>query len=112
MRGLMIRQQRAKQFQPFDAMKGLSEALRDREERHCREYKRELSEETVKKIEDALLRVENGVRVRIEYYKAFHSVVMRGEITKINRSYKFLQINDEKIYFEDIYDLTVTDFNK
>ena len=30
----MIREQRAKQFMPFDAMKGLKEALAIREERH------------------------------------------------------------------------------
>ena len=29
---MMMREQRAKQFMPFDAMKGLAEALRDREE--------------------------------------------------------------------------------
>ena len=112
MRGLMIRQQRAKQFQPFDAMKGLSEALRDREERHSRELKRELSEETFNKIQGVILKMEKGDRVRIEYYKAFHSVIIRGRIDKINRVYKFLQLNDEKIYFDDIYDVTITDFNK
>ena len=43
---MMTRQERAKQFAPFDAMKGLQEALRDREERHGRVSKREISEES------------------------------------------------------------------
>lgn len=43
----MTRQQRAKQFMPFDAMKGLKEALAEREERHSRVEKRELSEDTI-----------------------------------------------------------------
>ena len=43
----MTQGDRAKQFMPFDAMKGLKEALRDREERHSRVEKRDLSEDTM-----------------------------------------------------------------
>lgn len=106
----MIRQQRAKQFQPFDAMKGLSQALRDREERHCRELKRELSEETIAKIQETLFKVKEGVRVRVEYYKEFHSTVKRGVISKINKTYKYIILDEEKIFFNDIYDIQITDF--
>lgn len=35
---------------PFDAMKGLKEALREREERHLREEKRELSEDAAERL--------------------------------------------------------------
>ena len=41
----MTRQERAKQFMPFDAMKGLQEALRDREERHSRVERHGISDE-------------------------------------------------------------------
>ena len=44
---MMMREERAKQFAPFDAMKGLQEALRDREERHSRVEKLEISEEQI-----------------------------------------------------------------
>ena len=44
---MMTRQERAKQFMPFDAMKGLKEALAIREERHNRVENRELSEDTI-----------------------------------------------------------------
>ena len=46
----MTQSDRAKQFMPFDAMKGLKEALRDREERHSRVEKRDLSEDTMAEI--------------------------------------------------------------
>ena len=46
----MRREDRAKQFMPFDAMKGLQEALRDREERHSRVPKHEVSEKIAEKI--------------------------------------------------------------
>ena len=42
---MMTRENRAKQFMPFDAMKGLAEALKDREERHSRVQKHGVSEE-------------------------------------------------------------------
>ena len=41
----MTRQERAKQFMPFDAMKGLSEALRERERRHAEKMKNILTDE-------------------------------------------------------------------
>ena len=44
---MMTQAERAKQFAPFDAMKGLQEALRDREERHARVERHEISEEAV-----------------------------------------------------------------
>ena len=108
----MTRQQRAKQFQPFDAMKGLTQALQDREERHLRVDKIEVSEEKTQEISCILERVESGVRLRIEYYKAFHYVVKRNIVEKIDKARKFLELSGERIYFSDIYDICITDYEK
>ena len=54
----MIREERAKQFMPFDAMKGLQEALRDREERHARVERTEISEEKTDANSAVLLKIE------------------------------------------------------
>ena len=51
---MMMREQRAKQFMPFDAMKGLAEALKDREERHSRVQKHGVSEEDQMRISEIL----------------------------------------------------------
>lgn len=110
MPGLMTRQQRAKQFQPFDAMKGLTEALRDREERHCREQKREISEEKIAEISSVLQRVQNGMVLFIEYFNAFHYFIIRGEVTIFNQAQKYLQIEEQKIFFEDIYNIKIIDY--
>lgn len=45
----MTQAERAKQFAPFDAMKGLQEALRDREERHARVERHDISEEDIER---------------------------------------------------------------
>ncbi len=110
MRVSMIRQQRAKQFQPFDAMKGLTEALRDREERHSRVEKKEISEDKINLIQDVLIRVSVGANVRVEYYKAFHYIVVKGAVNKIDTVKKFLSVGEDKIFFDDIYEIRILDY--
>ena len=91
----MTRQERAKQFMAFDAMKGLSEALRDREERHLRVEKHDIS--------------GRGMRVRMEYYRAFHDIVGEGTVTEISIPFKYLKLDGEKVLFEDIYKIEIID---
>ena len=54
---------RAKQFLPFDALKGLQEALREKEIEH--EEKRELSEESLMELEKEFNKLEKGSNVKI-----------------------------------------------
>ena len=103
----MTREERAKQFAPFDAMKGLKEALLDREERHSRNEKRELSEDEGEILSKALGRTENGNAVIIEYYREYHDRRRRGVISKIDKARRYLVIDDEKIWFDDIYRLKI-----
>lgn len=104
---MMMREQRAKQFAIFDAMKGLSEALRDREERHTRVQKHGISEEDQERISETLVHMGKGSKVFISYYANFHDREKEGIVTEINRPYRFFRIDDEKIPFEDLYDVQV-----
>ena len=61
---MMMREQRAKQFAIFDAMKGLSEALREREERHSRVQKHGISEEDQERISETLMYMEAAASLR------------------------------------------------
>ncbi|MCQ2439487.1 MAG: YolD-like family protein [Oscillospiraceae bacterium] len=105
----MTRQERAKQFMPFDAMKGLQEALRDREERHLRSERRELSEEQAAELNAALSRLRTGQRVRLSCYYGFHDAVLEGRVTRLRPEERMLRIDELPLHFEDIYSLTVTD---
>lgn len=67
---MMSRQDRAKQFLPFDAMKGLTEALREREERHARTERREIGEEQQEANSQVLARIEKGMRVEVQIGRA------------------------------------------
>lgn len=105
----MTQGDRAKQFMPFDAMKGLKEALRDREERHSRVEKRDLSEDTMAEIAEQLVKVEAGATVELLYYHSFHEVTVKGRVSKIDFVYRYLLIGAEKVFFGDIYELTIVD---
>lgn len=101
----MTREERAKQFAPFDAMKGLREAMRDREERHTRTERHDVSEEDAERNSTVLAKLKKGSPVAVECYNAFHDVTKEGRITEINTAYRYLKLNGEKIFFEDIYSI-------
>ena len=102
---MMTRQERAKQFQPFDAMKGLQEALRDREERHSRVEKHEISAEQQQQNAAQILTICKRTHVWISYYCAFHDVQRSGIVTEVDLTFGYLVLDREKILFEDIYDI-------
>ena len=110
---MMMRENRAKQFMPFDAMKGLAEALKDREERHSRVQKHDVSEEDQAQISEVLCKVEKGSKVFINYYANFHDWEEEGIVTQMNRDYRFFRFSrigsntEEKICFDDLYEIQV-----
>lgn len=63
---------RAAQFLPFDAMKGLSEELQMREEKLSRVAKKELSEDDAEAINDVMNKIDFGSQVAIVYYDQGH----------------------------------------
>jgi len=73
---------RARQFMPFDALKGLQEALREKEKEV--ESRKELSEESLAELNEQLQRVKIGSSVDIEFYKNQKYVVKEGKITAID----------------------------
>ena len=100
---MMTQEERAKQFSAFDAMKGLQEALRDREERHARTERREISEYIKERNSKILLKLRCGDNVEIFFYRAFHDVSKLGTITDIDITFRYLELDGERIDFENIY---------
>ena len=104
--------ERARQFAPFDAMKGLQEALRDREERHSRVERHEISEEQMEINSEVFSRLKKGALVRIECYYAFHDVTFTGTVTAIDTVFRYLKLGKDKFPFCDIYTIEILDFPK
>ena len=101
----MTRRERAKQFLPFDSLKGLQEALRDREERHSRVERHGIGEEEQAAVNRALAYLTKGCRVRISCHCDFHDTELSGTVTALDLAKKYLCLDGKKILFEDIYDL-------
>ena len=50
-----------------------------------------------------LAKLERGDKVSLECYCDFHDVNIEGHITAISVTFGYLKIDEEKIFFEDIY---------
>ena len=97
---------RAKQFLPFDALKGLQEALREKEQEQ--EEKIELSEESLLELNNSFNKIEIGSKVKIKFYKNNKYVEISGTITNIDYIKKKIQIeNFQNINITDIVSISV-----
>ena len=97
---------RARQFLPFDALKGLKEALREKEIEF--EEKKELSEESLTELDDIFNRIEIGDNVKIKYYKNSRYIETIGVVTRIDSIKKKIQINkDNNINLKDIINIEI-----
>ncbi len=112
----MPRKNRAAQFAPFNALKGLQESLREREYEQEKTLKKELTEEEIENLEKTFLKLKNKDCVEVLFYdkKDLHYKTVCGEL-KICNSTKQMDVvsEDEKtthINFEDI--LTIKLRNK
>lgn len=108
------RRQRAKQFLPFDSLKGLHEVLREKEKAREREPRRELSEEEQEKLSGQLIRLEKGSEVEAVFYRAGRYVRLRGRVEEVDGVCKCLVLTAaggdfRRIFFDSLYRIRVPD---
>lgn len=94
---------RAKQFLPFDALKGFRESLEQME--IISENKKILMVDSEKELNDKILSLDIGSRVFIKYYYQFEYIEVYGFVKRIDTIYKNLYLNDTKISFDDIIEI-------
>ena len=96
---------RAKQFAPFDALKGLKEAITAKE-RHP-EPRKELSEEMVTEINKTLSELRRGQQVTVVYYGSMEQEYLQltGTVMKVDPYWKLLHVNHIGIDFSEIHQL-------
>ena len=104
----MFREERAKQFMAFDALKGLREALEEKEKVTLREHKRELSEEDTQKISVELKKIIKGSKIKVVFYCFGKYESVCGIVEKIDKHGAFISIDENKIFFDDIYEIEIT----
>ncbi|MBE6869902.1 MAG: YolD-like family protein [Ruminococcus albus] len=99
----MDRAERAKIFMPFASLKGYYDLILAQEDGH--EVRRQVDDETAAKISDKLNRIKKGSSIKVEYYENGNYITEKGKVNRIDYSYKFLVVNDQKIWFDDIMDI-------
>ena len=102
----MDNKDRAKQFLAFDALKGLREELRRREEKHLRVQKKELTEEKEIELSLKIATLKKGDNIVVTFYYNGHYIDLCGQVQSINTAYKYIEIGGNKISFLDIFEIS------
>ena len=104
----MSRQDRAKQFMPFAALKGYEEALRKKEK--ITVPKAELSEEWGDELDRALRQIRKNDMVTVIYFCEGEYLKVTGMVSRIDGTARLLKVVDTKIPFEDLYEVSVQSY--
>lgn len=96
---------RAKQFMPFSALRGLEEALTAKE--HISVPKAELSEERAMELDSQMHLLEKGKIATVIYFHRDEYIKITGMVSRIDETSRILQIVNTKISFQDIFDIII-----
>ena len=99
----MSREDRAKQFMPFAALKGYPEALRKKEKIVV--PKTEVSEEYAEVLDRKLRKVKKNDIITVIYFCNQEYLKMTGMVSRIDKLARVLKVVNTKIGFDDIYDI-------
>lgn len=94
---------RAKQFMPFDALKGFREILSSVEKEELN--KKSFSSDFLDVLNDKLKYLKKGMNVRVTYFYDLSYIETSGIVKKIDVVNKVLILLNTKIYFDDIMDI-------
>ena len=103
------REERARQFLPFDALKGFKKAIKEREKIVV--LKKDLSSDMEEFLSYKLNQLRQGIIVKCIYYENNEYIVLEGYVSKVDFVYRFVDIVEKRIYFDDIYDVSSNDIN-
>lgn len=94
---------RAKQFLPFDALKGFREALAQKEKIIVPRI--ELDEETLRRLAFRLNQVKKGQIIKVVYYHLGEYLALEGMVSTVDVENKFLKIVKTRVSFSDLREL-------
>ena len=108
-RAKMSREDRAKQFMPFAALKGYEDALREKEKIVVE--KAELSEEKMEELNRKLLQIKKNHVITVIYFYEDEYLQITGMVSRVDLDARLLKIVNTKIPFDDIYDIHIEETN-
>lgn len=96
---------RAQQFQPYDALVGFRELLKEKE--RIIVPRKELSEDDYEMLDLTIKQVAPGMMIRIVYFDHGQYIQLEGVVTKINLENRVIQIVKEKIDLKLIIEIEI-----
>lgn len=109
-RGGMSRQERAKQFMPFAALKGYEDALRKKEK--VTVPKAQLCPERQEELDRILRQIRRNDMVTAVYFQEGEYVKLTGMVSRIDGTARILKIVDTKIDFENLYEVEMQEVGR
>ena len=106
-RAKMTRENRAKQFMPFAALKGYEEALAEKE--RIVVEKIELTDESKDELDRKLHILKKNDIAEIVYYNNDEYLKITGMVSRIDLDAKIIRIVNTKISFDDLYDIQIAE---
>lgn len=99
--------ERAKQFMPFAAVTGLTQALERKERELMRVQRKEPSEERTQKLNQCLNEIEKGDEVAVTYFAEGEYLTVSGTAETVDKVKRVLSVGGVKIPFDDLYDIEI-----
>ncbi|MBE0450247.1 MAG: YolD-like family protein [Clostridia bacterium] len=99
--------ERAKQFLPFAAVKGLTEALEKKEKVAL--SKTEISEDLAAELNEKIHKVKKASIVTITYFYNDDFIELTGAVDQIDSAYRTIQIGDNFIDMDDILGINIVE---
>ena len=99
------RQQRASQFSPFAALRGLEELIEDKTV--LRTPRRELLEDAALELCETIARLRAGDEARVTYYHIDRYITTNGRVEKLDEIYRNIRLDGRTISFDDILDIEI-----
>lgn len=96
---------RAKIFMPFDALKGLRQALKEKEKIVAKKV--DLSQDDIEKISKTLSQLKKRQMVSVTYYDGEDYTKIVGLVSKIDTISQILTVVQTNIKFEDILEISI-----
>lgn len=96
---------RARQFLSFDALKGLREALKEKEKVYVE--KDEVTELDKEILDEVFNSLKVNDMVKITYIDEEMYLVKQGVVSKIDITSRFVKVVKEKIFIDDIVNIEI-----
>ncbi|MCR5462504.1 MAG: YolD-like family protein [bacterium] len=99
----MSKTDRAKQFLPFNSLRGYYDLIREKEK--IKVERRILSDDDLEQISNKLHEVCKNMMIKITYYDSDSYRTISGLVSKIDLELKYLVVVKTKISFNDITEI-------